>query len=76
MTLAVKKCQQDGCSGSMRAISGQEAATQMLDAFGATKASPVRLMMVGAASARVTGQSTMCDNPSCAHLDLFGNGQV
>lgn len=48
----------------------------MLDAFGATKASPVRLMMVGAASARVTGQSTMCDNPSCAHLDLFGNGQV
>ena len=26
MTLAVKKCQQDGCSGSMRAISGQEAA--------------------------------------------------
>lgn len=74
MTLAVKKCKQDGCSGTMRAISGAEAATQMLGAFGVGKVSPVRGMMVGAASTRVTGRSTMCDNPACNHLDLFGTG--
>ena len=70
MTLAVKKCKQEGCSGTLRPISGQEAAKEMLDAFGAGKSSPVRLMMVGAASARVTDQTTICD--ACRHLDLFG----
>ena len=68
----MKKC--PFCGGESRPISGKEAANTMLDAFGVGKVSPMRSMMVGAASAKATEATTRCANSDCGHLDLFGIG--